>query len=304
MTDPEFLLLLQYALLGSQSLILIASFLRSGGSAQELMSMGEEEFQFRFQGSREKILLEGRHVADPAAELSLAEKCSIRVLTLMDEDYPAALRQIFTPPLAIYVKGEFSPAEELCLAIVGTRRPSYYGVETAIRFAKELASAGLVIVSGLAQGVDTCAHDGALQAEGKTYAVMGSGLLEPYPAQNRPLMQKIERMGGVLISELPLRAKPLAFHFPLRNRIISGLSRGVCVVEAAESSGSLITARLALEEGREIYAIPGMVQSLTSQGTLKLIQEGAKLVRKPEDILEDYLPWLQFAAQDLAGPVG
>jgi len=300
MKDLEFLLLLQYALLGSRSLIPLGSFLKGGGTIEHLRAITDEEFQFRFQGSREKILAEGRKVADPSEELALAEKCSIRVLSLMDQDYPSALRETSDPPLALYVKGELSSAEELCLAIVGTRRPSYYGVETGLRLAKELASCGLVIISGLARGIDTCAHEGALQGEGKTYAVMGSGLLEPYPAQNRLLMQRIEKMGGALISELPRRAQPMPFHFPLRNRIISGLARGVCVVEAAESSGSLITARLALEEGREVYAVPGMVQSLTSQGTLKLIQEGAKLVRRPQDILEDFLPWLVTAADLLA----
>jgi DNA processing protein len=295
MNNTEFLLLLQYALLGSKPLRLIHSFLSSGGSVDEIRRMPPEEFQSRFQDSLERILTEGCKVANPEEEIQLAEEHSIRIVTYEDEDYPKALKEITDPPLAFYLRGNLLDPDELRLAMVGTRRPTYYGTETAFQFAKQLASVGLVIVSGLARGIDSYAHRGALEENGKTYGILGSGLLVPYPFENRNLMEKIVKKGGALLSELPLEAQPLAFHFPLRNRIISGLSRAVCVVEASETSGSLITARLALEEGREVYAIPGMVHSLTSQGTLKLIQEGAKLVRKPQDILEDYLPWLGIA---------
>jgi DNA processing protein len=295
MNNTEFLLLLQYALLGSKAFRLVHSFLSSGGTVDEIRRMPPEEFRGRFQDSLERILAEGCQVANPEEEIELAKKQSIRIVTYEDEDYPLGLKEITDPPLAFYLKGELSGPEELRLAMVGTRRPTYYGTETAFRFAKGLASAGLVIVSGLARGIDSYSHRGALEEKGKTYGVLGSGLLVPYPAENRNLMEKIVKEGGALVSELPLAAQPRAYHFPLRNRIISGLSRAVCVVEASETSGSLITAGLALEEGKEVYAIPGMIHSLTSQGTLKLIQEGAKLVRKPQDILEDYLPRLEMA---------
>ena len=238
------------------------------------------------------MLSKGRKILKVGEELRLCEKNAISILTIQNKNYPEWLKQTFEPPLILYVKGDIEFDGETSLGMVGARRPSFYGIETARRFSSELSKYGLTIVSGLARGIDTCSHEGALASGGKTVAVLGSGLLNPYPRENRRLFDKIVEQGGSVVSELPLRSLPLGYHFPLRNRIINGLVRGVCVVEAAENSGSLITANYALEEGREIYSVPGMVRSLTSQGTLKLIQEGAKLVRKAEDILEDYYPWI------------
>jgi len=284
----EFLMLMQYGLFGSDKLRLAGDILKSGEGASGLAKMPAGEFRRRFGQSRQSILARGLERADPAKERRLADKRGIRIVSLGDEEYPESLAVISDPPLIFYVEGAMDPPEELRLAIVGTRRPTFYGVETARRLARELSTGGFVIVSGLARGIDTSAHEGALEGGGESYGVLGTGLLNPYPPENGKLMRRLIERGGALISELPLTAPPLAFHFPLRNRILSGLCRGVCVVEASASSGSLITARLALEENREVYSIPGMIHSLTSQGTLALIQQGAKLVRSASDIAEDF----------------
>jgi len=296
MNNLEFTLLLQFALWGTLRLTKVASFLKEEeGSIELLREMPRQKFEMLFHSSRESLLKKGREVADPAQEIELAKKHSIQLIGFEDGMYPDSLKTISDPPLILYVQGEIQGPDELCLAMVGTRHPSIYGKETALRFGRDLASLGFIIVSGLARGIDTASHRGALEGGGKTMGVSGSGLLNPYPPENRPLMERIQNGRGALLSELPLCAKPLAHHFPLRNRILSGLARGTCVIEAAERSGSLITAHCALEQGREVYAVPGMISSLNAQGTLKLIQQGAKLVRKSQDIVEDYLPWLAEA---------
>ncbi len=222
---------------------------------------------------------------DVDKELSLADKNNVWIMNIEDERYPPALKNIYDPPPVLYVKGTIMRADNLGFAIVGPRRCSTYGSEQASRFAYSLASAGLTIVSGLARGIDTSAHRGALTAGGRTIAVQGCGLAEVYPPENRDLFERISRSGAV-ISELPLSFMPDAKNFPVRNRIIAGLSMGVLIVEAAQRSGSLLTAKAAVGNNREVMAIPGRIDSPLSVGTHQLIKEGATLVTCIEDVMD------------------
>jgi DNA processing protein len=192
---------------------------------------------------------------------------------------------MFDPPFVLWVKGEYRSSDEKGLAVVGCRRPSAYGKAAALQLAEEIASYGYTVISGLARGIDSAAHEGALAyAHGRTVAFLGSGLNDIYPPENRSLAEKISANGAV-ISEYPLDARPLALHFPQRNRLISGASRGVLVVEAGEGSGSLITVDHALEQGKTVFAVPGPIHHMQSQGTNELIRQGAKLIMRAEDIL-------------------
>lgn len=219
-------------------------------------------------------------------ELELAKKLKVRILTVNDDNYPQNLKNIFDPPICLYVKGDILPQDEISLGIVGSRRASFYGLQVAEKFAYSLAQLKFTIVSGLARGVDTSAHKGALKAKGRTLAILGSGLNCIYPEENFKLAEEISHAGAV-ISEFPLNFGPQPRNFPRRNRVISGLSMGVIVVEAAKNSGALITADFALEQGREVFAVPGKVDSATSFGTNQLIKQGAKLTDSVEDILEE-----------------
>jgi DNA processing protein len=209
-----------------------------------------------------------------------------RVLTLGDADYPSALFQTADPPVLLYAQGRLELLRGPTLAVVGSRNPTPGGVETAKAFATSLSQAGVTIVSGLASGIDAAAHEGGLQGEGSTLAVVGTGLDRVYPRENRELAHRIAH-NGLLLSEYPLGTPPLAAHFPQRNRIIAGLSQGTLVVEAALQSGSLITARMALEAGRDVFAIPGSIHSPQSRGCHVLIKQGAKLVDAAQDILDE-----------------
>jgi DNA processing protein len=220
-------------------------------------------------------------------ELALAEKYELKILTQDDEDYPANLKNIYDPPIVLYVRGEIKQEDRLAIGIVGSRRASYYGLSCAEKFAQDLSGKGFTIVSGMARGIDTSAHKGALKAGGRTLAVMGSGFSHIYPEENKELAQEISKSGAV-ISEFPIATEPFKSNFPRRNRIISGLSLGVLVVEAARNSGALITADCALEQGRDVFALPGKVDSHTSFGTNGLIKQGAKLVSCVEEILEEF----------------
>jgi DNA processing protein len=213
------------------------------------------------------------------------ETSSARLVTYLSCDYPKSLFEIPDPPPFLYIKGELR-SHELSIAIVGSRRATSYGLMTTGKLAEELASHGVCIVSGMARGVDTAAHKGALQAGGRTVGVLGCGVDKIYPPENRSLFVEMSDK-GCLVSEFPLGTLPLAENFPRRNRIISGLSSGVLVVEAAEKSGSLITAQYALEHGRDVYAVPGNISFATSRGCNRLIKQGAKLVDCVEDILEE-----------------
>lgn len=221
------------------------------------------------------------------AEIERLEGLGGEVLTLADEDYPAPLRETYDPPVALYARGDWRAAvSRPCLAMVGSRRCSTYGVNAAHGLARDLAARGLTVVSGLARGIDAAAHRGALEAGGRTLAVVGTGLDLTYPKEHARLAAEVAA-SGALLSEFPLGTPPLAQNFPYRNRVLSGLCWGVLVVEAAEHSGSLITARLAGEQGREVFAVPGNISSRTSFGPNFLIKDGAKLVQHWRDVVEE-----------------
>ena len=231
-------------------------------------------------------------------ELDRTIKAGIKIITYSDELYPAKLLNIYDRPAFLYVKGNLTK-DEITIAMVGSRQASTYGKYTTERISRELAIKGITIVSGLARGIDAAAHRGALAASGRTIAVMGSGLDVIYPHENKKLYADIVQNGAV-ISEYPLGTPPRANNFPARNRIISGMSYGVVVVEAGEKSGSLITARLALEQGREVFAVPGSIDSASARGTNKLIKQGAKLIENIDDILEDIMPQIEKTAPIVA----
>ena len=209
------------------------------------------------------------------------------VLPFNSPDYPALLKEITDPPLLLFVMGHINCLKNLQIAVIGTRKPSYTGLNIATEFSEQLVDAGLTITSGLAYGIDQAAHKGAVNKQGKTIAVLGSGLKKIYPSKHIPLVNNIIRTGGAIISELPLEQIPLPFQFPRRNRIISGLSLGVVIIEATLKSGSLITANQAVEQNREVFAVPGSIKNRLSSGCHKLIQQGAKLVSCVEEILEE-----------------
>lgn len=226
------------------------------------------------------------------ADLEKARSLGVAILPFTDPSYPARLLTIYDFPPLLYVRGELR-ADEACVAVVGSRAASTYGRYTAGRLSRELAMRGVTVVSGLARGIDTAAHQGTLAGKGRTIAVLGCGLDVTYPRENRELLEEITRTGAA-ITEYPFGTPPSATHFPARNRIISGLSLGVMVVEATEKSGSLITARLALEQGRDVFAVPGSIDAAGSRGTNRLIREGAILVSSVDDILEEILPQLEW----------
>jgi len=222
----------------------------------------------------------------PEQELDLVRKHKIKVLTIEDKYYPENLKTIHYPPPVLYFKGTIVKTDKNSISIVGSRKATYYGKMVAEKLSKDLALAGLTIISGMARGIDTAAHKGALSVNNRTIAVLGCGIDYIYPPENRKLSQEIEESGAVL-SEFPLSTLPERQNFPRRNRIISGLSLGTVVVEAAEKSGALITADFALDQGREVFAIPGNINSPLSNGSHNLIKQGAKLVNNYRDILEE-----------------
>lgn len=226
---------------------------------------------------------------DVAGELALCAEHNIKILTDQDLAYPRMLREIHDPPGILFVRGEILPPDAIAIAIVGARHATHYGLAQAERLAGSLARTGITIVSGLARGIDAAAHRGALAAGGRTLAVLGSGVLNMYPPEHAELADEIAAHGAVL-SESPPRSPPLAGAFPQRNRIISGLSLGVVVVEASTQSGALISARHAMEQGREVFAVPGRVDSRVSRGCHRLIRDGAKLVETADDVLEELGP--------------
>lgn len=229
-----------------------------------------------------------KHQVEPDKLLENLNKEKIKTLTIDDAAYPKLLKQIYDPPLLIYYRGQLEAFNDFSLAIVGTRKFTHYGQQVTEKITSELTANGLTIVSGLALGIDALAHAAAVDAGGKTIAVLGCGLDQQsiYPWQNRYLADKIEAHGGIVLSEYPLGTMPLKQHFPQRNRLISGLSLGVLVIEAGEKSGSIITAMHALEQNRDVFAIPGNIYSAYSTGTNSLIKLGAKLVASAKDIIE------------------
>lgn len=222
-------------------------------------------------------------------EKELARKNDTAIITYLEDTYPAQLRTTANFPLAIYVKGKIQPEDECAIAVIGSRKATYYGKSTAERFGYALAQHNICVVSGLARGIDTCAHQGALNAKGRTIAVLGSGLLRIYPEENAGLADKISR-NGALISELPMNTPPDPRNFPQRNRIVSALSYGILIIEAPLKSGALITTEWALEQGKEVFAVPGKIDSDASKGCHAMIKQGAKLTESVDDIVEELAP--------------
>jgi DNA processing protein len=223
---------------------------------------------------------------DLQREMHQIREFGAAVLTLDDQEYPTQLREIHDPPTALYVWGKLEPRDRHAIGVVGSRRTSHYGLECAKKLSYQIAHSGLTVVSGLARGIDTAAHQGALAAKGRTVGVLGAGLNHLYPAENQALAEKIAT-SGALVTEFPMDTTPDRQTFPMRNRIISGWGFGLLVVEAGYNSGALISASQAAEQGRNLYAIPGPIDRPTSHGTNRLIQQGAKLVMSVGDILED-----------------
>ncbi|HNR68500.1 MAG TPA: DNA-processing protein DprA [bacterium] len=221
-------------------------------------------------------------------QMHLLQKSGTKLLTFWDAGYPSILKEIYDPPLVLYFFGVLDSKTNL--AIVGTRKPSAYGATMVEKFSRELIQRGYTLVSGLARGIDTLVHRTCVQAQAATIAVLGSGCDQIYPPENRSLAEALVAAGGAVVSEYPLGTLPEAMNFPRRNRIISGLSKAVLVIEAGESSGALITADFAVEQGREVMALPGNINSEKSSGTNMLIQQGAKLVRSVDDIVEEIEP--------------
>jgi DNA processing protein len=232
-------------------------------------------------------------------EIKRCDAKGFRIITQINSDYPALLLHIPDPPPVLYCYGAMT-GTQCHIAMVGSRKATAYGKINAKCLAGALAAKGIAVVSGMARGIDTAAHIGALESGGRTVAVLGSGLECVYPAENMNLYHRIAESGAVL-SEFPLDAKPDPHHFPQRNRIISGMALGTVVVEAAERSGSLITARLAAEQGREVFAVPGSIHATTAQGTHNLIRQGAKLVENAEDIIEEIAPQIAAQPEGLVG---
>ncbi len=234
-----------------------------------------------------ELLGEARHRLDPVSYAESIKRNDIKWLTVYDKSYPKLLKEIYDPPVVLYYKGEILPQDHKSIGVVGTRKITGYGKLATEQFTKGLVNAGLTIVSGLARGVDSQAHLTAVSEKGRTIAVLGSGLNNIFPSENRSLAEKISSGFGAVVSEFPPDNSALPGNFPARNRIISGLSLAVLVVEAAQDSGALITAKLALEEGREVFAVPGPITSNLSKGPIDLIQQGARAVFSPDEVLEE-----------------
>ncbi|MGZ5020876.1 MAG: DNA-processing protein DprA [Chthoniobacterales bacterium] len=227
------------------------------------------------------------NIVDLPAELQRIRDFGAEVITAESPMYPRQLREIHAPPIVLYVWGELTERDQHAIGVIGSRRTTHYGTESAKKLSYQLAYAGLTVISGLARGIDTAAHQGALAAKGRTIAVIGSGLTNLYPPENAALAEKIRSGNGAIISEFSMEIEPDRQTFPMRNRIISGWSHGILVVEAGQNSGALITASQALEQGRAVYAVPGHINAPSAQGSNRLIQQGAKLVMDASDILDD-----------------
>lgn len=262
---------------------------KSGLRFQELWEMPDTAVRAKLghEGFVEKLIKE-RKTIDPDILGEQLQKLDIKALTILDDDYPKLLKEIFSPPVVLYYKGNIDVLSEPSIAVVGSRKFTAYGKNATEKIVSGLAQAGYVIVSGMALGVDTFTHEATLQEQGKTVAVLGCGIDKPYPATNTNLFKKIVDSGGVVLSEYMPGKPPLKQHFPARNRIISGLSQGILIVEGNIRSGALITARDALEQNRDVFAIPGPIFGESSSGTNSLLKMGANLVTGAEDILDFY----------------
>jgi DNA processing protein len=263
----------------------------SKGDLMQVEGVGEEVA---------RSVMSWRDQVDLDTELQRIEKAGVRVISRDDAEYPKNLREVYDPPVVLYVKGTLSERDGLAIAVVGSRRTTLYGQDMARKLAFQLARVGVTVVSGLARGIDTAAHNGALQAKGRTVAVIGCGIDIMYPAENQKLADEIVEKDGAVVTEFPFGVKPDKQNFPMRNRIISGWSIGTVVVEANLKSGALITANQAAEQGRQVFAVPGRADSILSKGTNKLIKDGAKLTEDVEDILGEFEYLLPKAATEQA----
>jgi DNA processing protein len=266
-----------------------AKLLERFGSAENVFHATRTELQsLRLKPQSVESIINKEFHDKAEEELENVKKLGGDVLILDDGSYPFLLREISDPPITLYVRGNWQECfESPCIAVVGSRRCSTYGENASLMLSRDLAERGITIVSGLARGIDTAAHRGAINGHGKTIAVLGTGIDEVYPKENAKLIDEILDSGGAIISQFPLGTPPLKENFPYRNRVISGLSFGVLVIEASERSGSLITARLAVEQNREVFSVPGNITSKNSFGTNYLIKDGAKLVQQWQDVVNE-----------------
>jgi len=269
----------------------ILAQLMSKISGSDFWNISNKELRMNFpEISQEmvEIFIQERSGVNIEHEYLRINKHNVKIISLCDADYPQRLRNLFDPPPLLYIRGNLVESN-LAIAMVGSRKASPYGMKTALKLAKDLSRNGVRIISGLARGIDACGHQGALEGGGGTIAVLGSGVDVVYPRENLNLYKRIINAGnGAVLSEFPLGTEPLKFYFPMRNRIISGLADGILVIEAREKSGSLITAELGLEQGKDVFAVPGPIDNSLYKGSHKLIKDGAKLVDSVEDILEEY----------------
>ncbi len=280
MTDPFLVALANCPVFGSRSLEKLMTRFSTAEAAwvsspDELMTLGLGE-------QRANAFIAYRKTTNPLSLTELLRTTGVRMITKDDSEYPPLLKTIFDPPFVLFLKG--APLKELCVSIVGSRRNTEYGKKVATRFAKELAQRNISIISGLAEGIDTAAYKGAIEGKGHTVAVLGGGLLKRNSRDKELAAQEVLANNGTVISEFPLRGSFISFHFPMRNRIIAGMSKITLIVEAALPSGTLTTAKAAAEAGRDVFAVPGPIDSFTSTGTNNLIKEGAFVATSPEDI--------------------
>ncbi len=269
------------------------------GSAEQVLAAGSENLQSvsGVGSTLAKRIVSARDDVNVDEQLELARANNIQILLTSHAAYPPLLKEIHDPPSVLFVRGTLLPGDRLAVAIVGTRHASRYGLKQAAVLAASLARSGITVVSGMARGIDSAAHRAALEAGGRTIAVLASGVLEPYPPENVELAEQIARQ-GCLVSETAPTMPPISGMFPQRNRIISGLTLGTIVVEAADRSGALITARHAWEQNREVFAVPGPIDSRLSQGPHRLIRDGAKLVSSIDDVLEELGPLAHETRRD------
>lgn len=284
--------------MSAQALPRLISLAGSARGLWEILERGGERAAALVGSDKAELMREACRLSSPAAALKALERQGIRAVSPNGEEWPERLQAIYDPPAVLFTRGGELPRDEPCVAVVGSRRASSYGRWAAEAIGYELAGRGAVVVSGAAYGVDGCAHLGCLKAGGRTVAVLGCGVDRAYPREHARLLQRIAD-NGCVVSEYPPGSEPLPWRFPHRNRIIAGLSHAVVVIEASERSGALITAEIALEEGREVMAVPGPITSPLSRGANSLIQRGAKLVAGVGDIIEE-LPYL-FMEQPRGG---
>jgi DNA processing protein len=278
----------------------IKKLIEQYGTAERVFNASLTELEATgMQAVSAQSIATGKSLELAQQECAKAAEAGARIIALSDPEYPSRLKEIYDPPVVLFIKGCVEVLAQPGIAMVGTRHPTPYGSGMAERLSTDLAARGLVIISGLARGIDTASHRGAVAAKGKTIAVLGTGIDVMYPKENTRLTEQIIALGGALISEFPVGTFPAPQNFPIRNRIISGMSVGVLVVEAAEYSGTRITSRLALEQNRDVYAVPGNVTNKNSWGPNTLIKQGAKLVATWEDVWEELPTDIQAALSSM-----